>query len=461
VRHAFSASDFGLTTMIGLVRDEVVWKGFDAINDLDLRTWLRHHGARPTTLDGPDVRIVYDESFADSVGPATTATGDQKFERLGAGFAAGAALYGVIRTALPYRGSVMWQAAGGMGDTAIVPMYQTLAQRGVTVNFFQQVTALGVDPSGRHIDRVEVLQQARPKGTYQPLVDVNGLPCWPSAPLWDQLEDGEKLEAADVAFELGEAEPGASTTTLRFGDDFDRVVLAISAAALPAICRDVMAASPAFRAMLDHTHTTMTQAFQLWLTTPPGELGFPYGHVATSSFVEPVDTGCDNSQLLWSEQWPAEGSPRSVWYFCGLMHDIAAEESPEQADERARRAAYGYLDSIGQQWPQAVGPDGFRWDLLAATRDVDGPARFDTQFWRANVTPTERYVQTLPGTVKYRLRADESGLANLYLAGDWTRNGMDFGAVEATVMSGMLAARAISGSPAKIAWERDAWMVDG
>ena len=92
---------------------------------------------------------------------------------------------------------------------------------------------------------------------------------------------------------------------------------------------------------------------------------------------------------------------------------------------------------------------------------MTGPSRLDTQYWRANATPSERYVQTLPGTVQFRLWADESGLAHLYLAGDWTRNGMDIGAVEATVMSGMLAARAISGSPAKIAWEREAWMVNG
>jgi len=461
VRHHLSRTDFGLTTMIGLIRDQVLWNGFGAINHLDLRAWLSRHGAQPTTLHGPDVRVLYDESFADSIGPATTATGEDRFRRLGGGFAAGAALYGAIRTALPYRGSVMWQATGGMGDTAIVPMYQTLVQRGVAVKFFQQITRIGVDPPGARVDRVEIREQARPRLTYQPLVDIKGLPCWPNEPLWDQLEDGEKLEAAGVAFELGEAEPDAAITTLHFGEDFDDVVLAISAAALPAVCGEAMAASSAFRSMLDHTHTTMTQAFQLWLTTPPDELGFPYGHAATSSFVEPVDTAADNSQLLWSEDWPPGQAPRSVWYFCGIMHDVEGEESAEQTDERARRAAYGYLDAIGQQWPQAVGSDGFRWELLATMKDVMGPSRLDTQYWRANATPSERYVQTLPDTVQFRLRADESGLAHLYLAGDWTRNGMDIGAVEATVMSGLLAARAISGSPAKIAWEREAWMVNG
>jgi uncharacterized protein with NAD-binding domain and iron-sulfur cluster len=290
---------------------------------------------------------------------------------------------------------------------------------------------------------------------------VKGLACWPSRPNWDQLEDGEQLREADVVFEYGQAEPAATTRTLHLGVDFDRVVLAISAAALPPICGEVMAASEPFKEMLDHTATTMTQSFQVWLTTPPDELGFPHAHTSTSTFIEPLDTGCDNSQLLWSEQWPADRTPQSVWYFCGTMADEPGDDL-ESLDKRACQGALGFLEQIGVEWPGAFNADGsFRWELLATLHDLEGPDRFNAQFWRANATPTERYVQTLPGTVRYRLGADESGLSNLVLAGDWTRNGMDIGAVEATVMSGMLASRAICGSPVKIAWERQAWMVDG
>ena len=461
VRHAFSQIDLLLTCMIGMIRDDILWKGFDVVDDIDFRSWLTCHGAQPTTLDGPDVRAVYDEVFAVSVGPSTTADGDERYRRSGPGLAAGAALYSMVRTQLPYRGSVMWQATGGMGDTAIVPMYQTLVQRGVDVRFFQHVVNLGVDPASRIVDRIEIVQQARPKGRYEPLVDVKGLPCWPGQPRWDQLEDGDQLAAAAISFELGEAEPGAQTTTLRAGADFDTVVLAISAAALPTICGEIMDASPAFAKMLAHTHTTMTQAFQLWLTVPPSELGFQYGHAVTSCFVEPVDTAADNSQVLWSEDWTSGGTPSSVWYFCGVLPEDERGDDPAWSDERVRTSAYAYLDAVGALWPGATTQDGFRWDLLASPSAVQGPDRLSTQYLRANATPTERYVQTPPGSTRHRLGADESGLANLFLAGDWTRNGMDVGAVEATVTSGMLAARAISGSPARIAWERAAWMVDG
>ncbi len=460
VRHNATYVDLMLTLAIGMLRDRVPWEGTAAINDLDFCDWLRRHDVQQVTLGSPDVRVVYDESFADTAGRFTTAVDGVPAAPPGAAFAAGPALYGMIRTLL-YRGSVMWQAKAGMGDTAIAPMYETLVKRGVDVRFFQQVTNLGVDAERGVVDRVDVLQQARPKGTYQPLVDVNGLGCWPSHPNWEQLEDGAQLRDADVVFEFGQAEPGATTRTLRLGEDFDRVVLAISAAALPPICGEVMAASEPFREMLDHTATTMTQSFQVWLTTPPDELGFPHDHTSTSTFIEPLDTGCDNSQLLWSEQWPADRMPRSVWYFCGTMVDEPGDDL-ESLDVRARTGALEFLEQIGVEWPGAIDEDGsFRWELLATLHDLEGSHRFDAQFWRANATPTERYVQTLPGTVRYRLGADESGLPNLVLAGDWTRNGMDIGAVEATVMSGMLASRAICGSPTKIAWERQAWMVDG
>jgi len=57
------------------------------------------------------------------------------------------------------------------------------------------------------------------------------------------------------------------------------------------------------------------------------------------------------------------------------------------------------------------------------------------------------YVLHLPGTTQYRLRADESGVDNLYLAGDWVRTGLNAGCVEAAVMGGIQAARAILDDP--------------
>ena len=107
-----------------------------------------------------------------------------------------------------------------------------------------------------------------------------------------------------------------------------------------------------------------------------------------------------------------------------------------------------------------VGADGrFDWSALCAAHDEQGESRLDGQFLRANFQPTERYVMTRAGSVRHRLAADKSGFHNLKLAGDWTKNGIDGGSVEAAVTSGMQASRAISGSPKVIQGEHG-WLVD-
>jgi uncharacterized protein with NAD-binding domain and iron-sulfur cluster len=68
-----------------------------------------------------------------------------------------------------------------------------------------------------------------------------------------------------------------------------------------------------------------------------------------------------------------------------------------------------------------------------------------SQFVRVNVDPSDRYVLCAPGSDHLRLRSDESGFDNLYLAGDWTDNGVNAGCIEAAVLSGLQAANAVAG----------------
>ena len=165
------------------------------------------------------------------------------------------------------------------------------------------------------------------------------------------------------------------------------------------------------------------------------------------------------SHLISREEWPDDVVVGAIAYFCGVLAD-EPEDSQARADARARRAALEYLrHHVGPVWKAAVNRDGaLRWELLVAAAGA-GEERFDAQHWRANFQPSERYVTTHAGTVRYRLRADESGYDNLFLAGDWTRNGINGGSVEAAITSGMQAARAICGSPAKISGE-SGWLAD-
>jgi hypothetical protein len=176
--------------------------------------------------------------------------------------------------------------------------------------------------------------------------------------------------------------------------------------------------------------------------------------------VEPFDTWADMSHLIPEESWrdPVKG----IAYFCSVLPDdapdrVVSERSLREQRELVRGNAVRFLDhDIRALWPQAMqGGGGFRWDLLAADEDRErrngsrrsGPARFETQFWTANINPNDRYVQSLPGTPRYRISPLDMAFDNLTVAGDWTASGLDSGCIESAVMSGMLAAHAISGRP--------------
>jgi hypothetical protein len=69
-------------------------------------------------------------------------------------------------------------------------------------------------------------------------------------------------------------------------------------------------------------------------------------------------------------------------------------------------------------------------------------------------------VLTPAGSVKHRLAADASGVENLVLAGDWTRNGIDGGCVESAVLSGLQAARALTNDTRPLIGESPTWLTD-
>src|SRR5262249_6900551 len=94
----------------------------------------------------------------------------------------------------------------------------------------------------------------------------------------------------------------------------------------------------------------------------------------------------------------------------------------------------------------ATSQDGsFRWELLCGRNGHVGPGSIDTQFYLANIDPSDRYVQCAPGSDAHRLRAEESGYDNLVLAGDRTDNGLNAGWIEAATISGLQAANAVLG----------------
>jgi len=96
-----------------------------------------------------------------------------------------------------------------------------------------------------------------------------------------------------------------------------------------------------------------------------------------------------------------------------------------------------------------------REDAGGVGEEAVGERRLDAQVCKANIDPSERYVLSLPGTGKYWIESDGTDFDDLYLAGDWTDNGINAGCMEAAVLSGLQAARGISGEPELIVGEKD------
>jgi uncharacterized protein with NAD-binding domain and iron-sulfur cluster len=455
MRRIWTIADLLLTVIRGSLRFGLVTdpRGFDAIDGYDYREWLELNGASRSTLDSSFVRAgAYNLSFSYQDGnlalPRTSA---------------GQALRGALRMFFTYRGAFFWKMSAGMGDVVFAPFYEVLRRRGVKFEFFHRLENLKLaDPSRLapgerpYVEAIEFAVQARVRGAetgveYQPLVDIRGLPCWPDRPDFSQLEDGERLEREGWSFESFEDRRQAGARTLEVRKDFDCVILGVGIGAIPYVGREIVARDPRWQQMVQSVQSAATQAFQLWMDADVAELGWtgPRG-VTLSGFVEPFDTWADMSHLLPEEGWPAEHGPRSIAYFCSVLPTPAAEQSSAARHEEVRQNAIRFLErDVRHLWPNAAGPDGFRWDLLHAreTDTPNGPDRFATQFWTANVNPSDRYTLTLPGSAASRISPLDNTYDNLIVTGDWTACGLIAGCVEAAVMSGRLAAHALTGRP--------------
>ena len=66
---------------------------------------------------------------------------------------------------------------------------------------------------------------------------------------------------------------------------------------------------------------------------------------------------------------------------------------------------------------------------------------------QASFVGSDRYTLALPGSLEHRISPLRAVVSNMTIAGDWTECGFNEGCIEAAVMSGMLAAHAISGEP--------------
>ena len=249
--------------------------------------------------------------------------------------------------------------------------------------------------------------------------------------------------------------------------------------------------------------TVATQAAQAWFNKDLDELGWHRGSGLITALDMPFDTWGDMTHTLPAEEaWRKASecgdvptsSARSVAYFCGVLsqqdvdqrrdllrreaarmlaswssklRSAAAKGKPAQVRARIRSvddhiqrlrsemeanedAEVGHaiavkvgedLDALLKDKIRSVWPAAFDNNLTALDHQIGRP------HVQANYRGSDRYTLSLPGSIDDRISPLDRTVENMVIAGDWTACGLDAGCVEAAVMSGMLAAHAISEKP--------------
>lgn len=441
LRRFWIVTDLALTSLIGGLRDGLLLDpdaNLERVNALDYKHWLREHGADELTVESAIVRSLYDLIFAY---PEGEWDGRGNVE-------AGTLFLSLVQTAC-YQGSIIWKFNTATGDLVIQPLYDVLHARGVRFKFFSRVDRLVPSPDGSGIAAVEIGRQVALKhGPYDPLRTLpSGQRVWPDRPLYEQIVDGDALRDAKVDLESKWTTwPDAlPPVTIEAGRDYDLLILAIPPAAHRDICADLIDQKPAWRAMADAIQTTATQSLQTWMTASETALGWDHPSVVGGYDASNLDSWGDISEVLPTESWPASSKVVSEQIMCGPLPCDAVPPPQSDTDYPVRMqvavdaGAKRFIDDDAQQfWARRFGPKGPQTGTIVSS------------YSRANIDPGERYTLTVANSTRHRLRTCDSTYDNLYLTGDWIQNGQNLGSFEATTVSGMLAARAISGLPATI-----------
>jgi len=430
----------------GILADNLVTdpRGFRAIDDEDFGQWILRHGSDPDVLEYPLIRGVYDLVFGYRDGDPDRPS-----------FSAGLMIFLIGAVLFEYKGAIFWKMTAGMGDIVIAPIYQALRNRGVEFEFFHRLDGLHLDARRQAVEAISLGRQTQLADGlrhYEPLLKVKGLPVFPDAPLDGQLAEpvGRQPRLRDLESHFC-AHQDVERRVLRRGVDFDQVVLAVSLGMVPTVAAELIADNPDWRDMVDEVKTVATQSFQLWLRPNEPQLGWDSPGVTVSGYQRPFETWASMPQTLWAENWPDTDQPGTVAYFCGSLdapwppgRDV--DDYLRAVEAQVHSEAADHVDRhLRLFFPHAFDADGFDWNLLAGNDGARGVAALAGQHVSVNIDPSDRYVQSVPGSDRYRLRADESGYDNLVLAGDWTDCGMNAGCIEAAVMSGLQAANALLG----------------
>jgi hypothetical protein len=235
------------------------------------------------------------------------------------------------------------------------------------------------------------------------------------------------------------------------------------------ICKDLTQNDPDIQRrnrwdmMIRSIASTQVMSAQLWFKGDLKELGFDRAawglgekdcapNVVT--YANPVFSWLDQTQFLELENWSSDRRPKMVAAFTNSMPDPAVippysyhffdKEQYQRVRETMRQWIWDHMGWFFPKTSSIACPQGVNWNFLMTDDEKESAmAKFDFQFFKAAVHPSDRYILAVPGTAKWRMKPDHSGYSNMKLVGDWTDFGANFGYMEGTVISAIQAVTAL------------------
>jgi uncharacterized protein with NAD-binding domain and iron-sulfur cluster len=438
---------------------QVIVKGtkLSDLDRFDFREWLVLQGADyASAYRSPIVKALYDTMFQYPEGLTSSPS-----------YGAGTAANVVLRLLATYKESAVWKPKRSLGEALVAPLYQVLRARGVKFEFFHKLMQIELTEDKTSVARLHFIRQVNilPDG-YEPTETTGSATYWPLTPKWDRIENGAELRDRGIDLESRWCDQRAGELTLRQGDDFADLVLAIPLGAFKHFsgkrgpCDELIRANPKFRALAGNIPLVPSFSVQLWCARSLSELGWTGPPPAMVSGEPALQIWADMSQILSEEGWGSE-RPLSLHYFCNVFDSSPRRINAVFDSQPVRELTVDWLENKALNvWPMA-GEARFNWNVLFDRRGRYRQARVDAQVVTANVDPCACCVSSAAGTTQWRLKAGESGFSHVVLAGAWTDTGLNTECVEAAVMSGMQASRALCGSPQRVFGEDFAGAPEG
>jgi uncharacterized protein with NAD-binding domain and iron-sulfur cluster len=445
LRPIADATDIALASVRGALRAGLASgsKGFDVLDDFECRDFLAKHGASARALDSGFLRGLYDLGFAYEDGEQPR-------------ISTAAAMRGAHRLFYTYRGAFFWKMTAGMGEIVFAPLYELL------VRPRRQVRVLSA--RGQPAPRPARAALARRGAGGRRAGHDGRRAALPAA--------GERSRAAVLAgfgrLRAAQRRRPASRRGTRIRVDVGQATRRQQ--------------GPARRRGLRHGHPRGgpgrgarglpgdRRARRTLEGHGPARQGGPHAGVPAVDEREPARSRVARRRrqrvgLRQALRHVGRHEPPRAQR--GLAVGAAIDRLLLLGDgdaggrgvavsgrlrQEVRRRATRFLDEqMGHLWPRATSGGRFRWDLLQTPPGTaPGPAdssRFASQHYVANVNPTDWYTLAVPGSRRHRVSPLDDTYDNLRVAGDWTDTRLNLGSVEGAVISGRLAAHAISGSP--------------